>query len=542
MGTDCLICCEKFNKSTHKKIPCNFCEYDVCIGCAKQYMFSSIQDIHCMNCKKGWNFDLIEKFYTKKFCNEEYRKYRNDTLFEHEKSMLPATQPYVENEIKTRKLNQEIREIEKEIAEYNKEIDEILLEDISYIKKVKKTGAIKEEIAKLKVQIETIITIRNFISNKVVTASQRRAFIKACPASDCKGFLSIKWKCGVCDTNVCSNCNEIKIEEQEHTCKEENVLSMNLLAKDSKPCPKCAAMIFKIDGCDQMYCVECHTPFSWKTGQIANGTIHNPHYYEYLRRTGRDVPRNPGDNPNQCDGLIDYGTFQRSIITICQKYKDDKQNILGTIPHFDQYNRPLYNRLQQTANAIAANLITSKSIIVNKDKFEEYNIIIGHILTYHQRIQHINMVEIPRHRQFPETEETNRMLRIKYMMNEISEENFKLQLGTRDKNRAKSRENTLIFETFISVISDLMREITIEIDNKTIEDICKIYKNMSELKEYINDSFSKVGKRYKCVSVCINEYWHVSSDAIEKRRAQVRKAELLRKQELENAKKIQLVN
>ena len=63
MGTDCLICCEKFNKSTHKKIPCNFCEYDVCIGCAKQYMFSSIQDIHCMNCKKGWNFDLIEKFF-----------------------------------------------------------------------------------------------------------------------------------------------------------------------------------------------------------------------------------------------------------------------------------------------------------------------------------------------------------------------------------------------------------------------------------------------------------------------------------------------
>jgi hypothetical protein len=519
MGTDCLVCCEKFNKSTRKKIDCSFCEYDVCIGCAKQYMFSSIQEIHCMNCKKGWNLDLLEKFYTKKFCNEDYRKYRNDKLFENEKSMLPATQPYVEIEIKTRKINLQIIEIQDKIKQHEKKINEIDMENEPYIERLIKTGLERQEIAKYRVQIDTHVLIRNFITHKKVSDSERRAFIKACPATDCKGFLSTKWKCGVCDTAVCNNCNEIKVEETEHTCKEENILSMRLLSKDSKSCPKCAAMIFKIDGCDQMYCVECHTPFSWKTGQIVSGTIHNPHYYEYLRRSGKEVPRAIGDNPNQCDdGLVAYQVLQPNIVAICSKYKNSKNEYL---PQF--INGNIYNRNARTYGYYnASGSVPPESILLDDGMFKAYAKKITHILNIHQKAVHISNVEIPRYRPQVINEDTNRNLRVQYMMNELTENNFKSILGTRDKIREKSNENTLIFQTLISVMTDLLREASYP--RTTIQKLSEIYNNFSELKDYINDCFGKVGKRYNCVSIFIDEAWYISSDGIEKRRKEAEKA------------------
>lgn len=54
--------------------------------------------------------------------------------------------------------------------------------------------------------------------------------------------------------------------------------------------------------CSQMYCISCQTPWDWITGKIVtSGPIHNPHYYEWLKRTGGSVPRNPNDVP--CGGF-----------------------------------------------------------------------------------------------------------------------------------------------------------------------------------------------------------------------------------------------
>jgi hypothetical protein len=61
-------------------------------------------------------------------------------------------------------------------------------------------------------------------------------------------------------------------------------------------CPKCLAIISRVSGCSQMWCVLCHTKFDYNTREIITGFFHNPHFFEYmtplggqpLRRRGRD--------------------------------------------------------------------------------------------------------------------------------------------------------------------------------------------------------------------------------------------------------------
>jgi hypothetical protein len=117
-----------------------------------------------------------------------------------------------------------------------------------------------------------------------------------CPVDDCRGFVLNNMECGTCNTVICNNCRNIKVDG--HECNSDDVKTVDAINKDSKPCPKCATIIYKIDGCDQMWCVSCHTAFSWNTGIIDNGQIHAPDYYQYIRQTNGEMPRNPIDKLN----------------------------------------------------------------------------------------------------------------------------------------------------------------------------------------------------------------------------------------------------
>ena len=127
---------------------------------------------------------------------------------------------------------------------------------------------------------------------KVVTA----VFVKPCPAPDCKGFLSTAWKCGLCDQYTCPDCHDLKgalREDPNHRCDPDKVATATLLKAEAKSCPKCGVSICKIEGCDQMWCTQCNTGFSWRTGKVVAGPVHNPHYFDWLRSQGRDPTANP---------------------------------------------------------------------------------------------------------------------------------------------------------------------------------------------------------------------------------------------------------
>jgi hypothetical protein len=211
----------------------------------------------------------------KKFVNGKHKSHRENLLFEREKSLFPQTQALIVTENRLDELHK-------------------LREDATKAWR-KAKGKDKDRLRDLYISIENaVITI-----GSGEKAKGKKKFTRKCPTGGCQGFLSTAWKCGLCKKNICKECNEVKTPG--HTCDPGNVETVKLLARDTKPCPKCGEMIFKASGCSQMWCTACHCVFDWNTMEIDTGVVHNPHYYEYHRRHGT-LQRQPGDVP--CDIVL----------------------------------------------------------------------------------------------------------------------------------------------------------------------------------------------------------------------------------------------
>lgn len=263
----CDVCTEKFNKSTRAKVTCPWCPFNQCVTCAEKYILGHSSDPHCMNCTKGWSRETLHDNFSLKFINRDLKARREALLFERERSLMPETQPYVEAELK-------VRHHGKNILEINKRVD-ILKQEVSKIYSLP-LGPLAVEHG-LSNDLEADILRHSLVSEKYkairvlecdashhmyaqqvwtnggtrFAQQNKRQFVRACPANGCSGFLSTAWKCGLCEVWACPDCHEVKGTDRDapHTCDRASIATAQLLAKDSRNCPKCASMIFKINGC-----------------------------------------------------------------------------------------------------------------------------------------------------------------------------------------------------------------------------------------------------------------------------------------------------
>jgi hypothetical protein len=418
----CSICCETINISNRKDIKCLYCNYVACRECVAQFLLVNINEPNCMNCKKVWNREFLFNNFTKTFINNDYRDYRQQLLLDKEKALLPATQIIVEAMNNKEKLQ--------------KSLDEYLI-----------------EVSRKKQEFYDEIKFNEAIINGSTYNKQKKVFIKKCGVENCRGFLSEQWKCGICDTTTCNKCLELLNQEQdqEHICKEENIESAKLISKDSKPCPKCAALIFKIDGCNQMWCVVCHTAFSWATGQIETSRIHNPHYYEMLRNMSAngEIPREPENICNDANtGMPDNHQIQRL--------------------------------LRSKINDLEYNTFSKQILSITRQIF---HILYDHPNTFQEKY-----------------DKSKRELRIKYLMNNITEEEWKKELQRKEKKYEKTLNTYQVIKTLDIIGGDIVRSIP-------TKNINTIYDDFEKLRHYINDGLYKVGTQYSNNYKTINKEW-----------------------------------
>lgn len=469
----CTICDENYNKTFRAPVTC-LCDFTCCRTCAKQYIASKVEDAHCMSCRVKWNRDFMMNHFEKTYISNDYRVYRENILFEKEMGLLPMTQPHVEKAITVEKLEEEYKEIVKESEE------------------------IQRKLAKKRNEINEIEKGKDV---------ERRKYVRKCPKNDCQGFLSQNLKCEICNSWVCGECREIKgtTRDTEHTCHPDILETVKLLASDTKPCPKCSSMIYKIEGCSQMFCTECHTAFDWNTLRIETGVVHNPHYFEWLRtrnNTNGLIERNP--NEILCGRELDMhfvqtlrNGFARAYnLSIAKTNIEFKQKMFALLAYFFKDLIPAYykNLIQEIDNnaelkrkfaqnnpfEYSITLVRIVNVLLNRNRIldtnsstidskyfvrvskkiqqleisrmEENMIVLDRMI---RNVTHIQVVELRRWTVRDQIT-SNLDLRILYMRNKIEPELFKNHIQRRDKESQRNLEINNILRMYISCITDLL--------------------------------------------------------------------------------------
>ena len=235
-----------------------------------------------------------------------------------------------------------------------------------------------------------------------------------------------------------------------------------------------------VRNCDQMWCTQdgCQTAFSWNTGHIVTGVVHNPHYYDWLRRQNNgQMPRQAGDIP--CGGLPNAWQFTRLL-----------QNISLSV--------------------------------VERARIATIHRCFGDII-------HVRLPDFPARR----LANTNKDIDVKYLMNELSELEWQKMLEQRETRFERKKEIGQILTTFAHVGSEMIRTIEAEATSATrhllaggtvaslvarpemVAFVARyrelLLPQILDLRVYTNKSLAEMGKRSGCAFPQIDNEWRYVS-------------------------------
>jgi hypothetical protein len=441
---ECPICCEKLNKSTRLPIDCKGCDQKeyVCRTCAQTFILNSNENPKCMICKCDWDREFMCDNLTKVFVEGKLKEHTENIRVEDEISRLAETQVYANARKQAASIDTQVIAAQKVI-------------DIYYIK-IEKQRRLIREFERTKTQL---------LNGDIDISFNKTNFTYKCLKENCKGFLDPSFKCGLCDSTFCKKCM-VEIKDEDHECNKDDVETFKTIKKDTKPCPSCGEMIFKIDGCDQMWCVACHTSFSWRTGTIStSGANHNPEYFRWLRENGQTIARNPLDIVRgECGQEINDITLNHHIRSM--------------------YIKP-FDHLSSGLNPDAL-LKFAFGIYRFKSHLETYA---GRITDYEPQL---------------------REYRIRYLLDQISKDEWKKNIQIIDKKKTKEDAQRNVWLLVQTVLTEIINRLFALKQGRMPQehDIFPLILESENVRKHANDSFIKISKNYtNCSMPGITNTW-----------------------------------
>lgn len=439
---ECSICCGNYSGHKYRKIVCPRCQKGVCMVCVKKYLLESVEDAHCMICKTHWNREFFDESLSQHFRTKEYRIHRENVLCEREKSRIPETQAlYGAISERLKSLEEEQRTFRCYIAQLEAQLEDVRRD---FKRKIENCKFVIRQRDRQKYRLQNVLIgetdhVEGDEQLRIDTIEKTKNLIVPCPNAKCRAYLNEKYVCDNCHVVVCKKCHVLK-NEDAHVCKEDDIATIRQIRKDSRPCPGCGINIYKIDGCDQMWCTMCHTAFSWRTGEkVTRGQIHNPHFYEWKRNNG-----------GLAAGAVDAQGCPIDYVDI----------------------HAVYNAVRR---------ITERNM----------HIIMSHL---HREIAEIYDTYVVNYRVPPDP---TRRLRIDYIKGNITEETWKQELQRHEKRQMKKFETVQVYQMYTETMRDIFRSIT-HAENR--EQLSDLQSQTISLLRYVFDNLNKINIRYGSIA------------------------------------------
>ena len=326
----------------------------------------------------------------------------------------------------------------------------------------------------------------NNSNNNYSQPSKQPDFICPCPVENCRGLVRTSDKsCAACNSTICGMCREAAIEM--HICDRDKVKTVNLLKKETKPCPKCTVAIMKSSGCDQMFCTNCAVPFSWNTGEIIRkGFFHNPYALEWMDRTGKRIQLGQNDDDSdseECGVSLRLSKLHQPDIDS----KESKSERDGR----DERDTTIIDVLGDTA-------VSMKVTIGDFNWYQRYR----HDI--HQGLVHARAFRTLDEFQLEKYNNTLELSRTKYLIGENSEAKWEKNIFTTERGMEKKRMVCQFYDLYYELGGDIVRYY--RTGGSTLSDLRK---QLESLTDYITttqkEDFSVLG--FKNYPVLSNFHW-----------------------------------
>jgi hypothetical protein len=247
-----------------------------------------------------------------------------------------------------------------------------------------------------------------------------------------------------------------------------------MIKAECRNCPSCKTSIFKIEGCDQMWCTQCNIAFSWKTGEIFKSTaaVHNPHYFEWMASVG--LRNAQAQAPGGCDN--NFGArFSNSL------------------------RRFFYN----------------ETVAFKSDLLIKIALVLADI--EHGQIPYLNRLAI-----IPDSE----IHRLNYLKGHITEDELKSIIYLNNKKSSKYTDIVNIYNMFVESVKSAIFQFLFSTniiahpptpgygfrsstyDKLPNHNVSEFISCVKKIIDYTNISFTSIFKKYKTTSyyMCLNLY------------------------------------